>query len=136
MWRSRRSQHLSLTAFWLVYSEMSVIRRLLVKGFVDLGSPGAAAVGDTERPDGRRGGVRRGLAGCYRGNRVFFGSVGLPEEKLVQERVDRLGAFHHHHVTALLDHFQKPKQEDLEIQMSSQCSCIVILKGSQYEKLY
>lgn len=138
MWRSRHSQHLSLTPLRLVYPEMSIIRWLLVKGFVDLGIPCAVAVGDTECLDGRCGSVCCSLTGCYRGNCVLFGSVGLPEEKLMQEGVDCLRAFHHHHVTAFLDHFQKRKQEDLEIKMfkDKEVSCIMIVKGLQYEKLY
>lgn len=40
---------------------------------------------------------------------LLSGDVWLPEKELMQERVDRVWAFHHDHVAAFLDHFQEGK---------------------------
>lgn len=44
----------------------------------------------------------------------FFRHVGLPQEELVQEGVDRVGTLHHNHVTSFINDFQECEQKDLE----------------------
>ena len=50
---------------------------------------------------------------CVASDALCFGHVGLPEEELMQQGVNGVRALHHHHVTPLLDDFEKCKQENL-----------------------